>query len=341
MRRRLMNGCLAAVTCFAICRGATADEVQFKNGDHLTGTIETLEAGKLTIKSAVAGKVTVKLSDVKTFSTDGPIELRLTDGTILHQKLNADADGQVSIGPGGAVAPQSVPLTAIKFINPPFEKWTGSIAAGGSLARGNTNTESLNASANLVRRGEKDRITVDAGYLWSREHVPGFAGKHETANDWFIAPKYDYFFTEKLYGYANARIERDLIADLSLLFTPGAGAGYQWVEQPNLHFNTEGGVSWLYRDFRNDGTNESIAARLAYHFDAKLSDKLSFIHNVEYYPGLDRIDNYFFDADAGVRATITDRMFTELKIQYKYNSEPAPGKEHSDTRLLLGVGWAF
>ena len=331
---------LAALFVVSFVILARADEIRFKNGDRLTGKIVTMEGGKLSIKSAVAGTVTVDMKDVSTFATDAPIEVRLSDGTVLKKTITAADDGQVSLA-GGDMAAQNVPVTAVKAINPAVGTWTGSAVVGGNIARGNTNSESLNASLHMVRRGENDRITLDAGYLWGREHVPGVRGKHETEDDWFIAPKYDYFFTPKFYGYANARVERDLIAQLSLLFTPGVGVGYQWFERPDFHFNTEAGAAWLYRSFRNDGTTDSAAVRLAYHVDKKLNEKVSVFHDFEYYPGLDRIDNYFFDTDAGVRADLTAKMFAEFKAEYKYNSVPAPGKEHSDTRFLLGVGWNF
>ena len=316
-------------------RSRAANLVTFKNGDQLTGKIETMEGGKLSIKTAVAGKVTVDLKDVKTFSSDGPIEIRLNDGTVLHQKVAAGDDGKVALA-GGDVAAQSLPIASVKSINPALEAWTGTIAVGGTLARGNTDAESFNASLHVVRRGENDRITADAGYLWGRQRVPGVSGKHETENDWFIAPKYDYFFTPKFYGYANARVEKDIIANLSLLFTPGVGVGYQWIEKPDMHFSTEGGVSWLYRDFRNDGTSDSVAVRLAYHFDKKFDDKVAFFHNFEYYPALDTIDNYFFDTDAGVRTTLTERMFAEFKTEYKYNSIPVTREAAQRSAVLAG-----
>src|SRR5665213_829133 len=317
-----------------------ADEVLFKHGDHLTGKIESLEAGKMSFTSAVAGKITIDMKDVRTFASDGPIALKLENGTIINQKVAAGPDGQVTLAPGGAVAPQNIPLSSVKYVN--FkEQWAGSITVGGSLARGNTNADNLNAALSLVRRGEKDRITVDGGFLYGREHVPGIPGAHETENDWFVGGKYDYFFSKKVYGYANARVERDLIADINLRFTPGVGAGYNWIDQPDFKFYTEGGVSWLYRDYRNDGTNESVALRLAYHLDKKLNERVSVFHNLEYYPALDRIDDYFFTTDAGIRASLTDKMFTEFKVREQYDAAPAPGKGHNDTRFILGVGWNF
>ncbi|HEX4796379.1 MAG TPA: DUF481 domain-containing protein [Humisphaera sp.] len=338
------NFALRALTAFAVCLSLTgsalADQIVFKNGDRLTGKIVSMDGGKLVVKSAVAGAVTVDLKDVSTFSTDGPIEIHLNDGTVLKQPVAVDKEGTISAG-GADMKPETISLGAVKSINPPNGTWTGSVTVGGSFARGNTDSDSINASAHVVRRGENDRITADAGYFWSREHVPGVSGKHETENNWFISPKYDYFFQPKLYGYANARIERDLIAKLSLLFSPGVGVGYQWVEKPDFHFNTEGGLSWLYRDFSNDGTTESAALRLAYHIDKKLNDKVTVFHDLEYLPGLDSINNYFFDTDAGIRTTLTEKMFAEIKLDFKYNSIPAPGQQNSDTRFLVGVGWNF
>jgi hypothetical protein len=38
---------------------------------------------------------------------------------------------------------------------------------------------------------------------------------------------------------------------------------------------------------------------------------------------------------------MTARMFTQFKIEWKYDAEPAPGAEKNDLRYILGVGWQF
>jgi len=47
------------------------------------------------------------------------------------------------------------------------------------------------------------------------------------------------------------------------------------------------------------------------------------------------------NTDAGVRVTLTKNMFTEFKVEWKHDNEPAPGAAENDLRYLLGVGWAF
>lgn len=316
------------------------DEIQFKNGDRLTGTVESIDGSKLTIDSKVGGKVAADIKDIKTFSTDHPIMVKLADGTVARQAVAPGPDGQVLVTPEGTAAPRAVDISQIKQINPPGAHWSGNVVVGGLLARGNTDSDTVNASVHLQRRGEQDRFTFDGGYIFGRERVPGH-GKHETANDLFGEAKYDYFLTEKLYAYGDVRAEHDTIAGLDLRLVPGVGAGYQWVDQPSLGFNTEAGVSYIHREFARDGSDDSVAARLAYHLTWKVNDKVGVFHNFEYFPGLDRIGNYFFTTDAGVRASLTEKMFTEFKVQYTYDSMPSPGHGPNDLRYILGVGWNF
>lgn len=316
-----------------------ADEVLFKNGDRLSGTIETYDGAKLTINSAVAGKVSVELKDVKTFVTDHPIDLTLSDGTTVRGQVSGGPDGQISLVPTAGAA-RTVPLANVTKINLPV-KWTGNIVMGGLIARGNTNTDSFNAAAHAERRSEQDRIILDGGYLYGREHIKGIPGKHETANDLFGSAEYDYFFTKKFYGYGKIGAEHDTIAGLDLRLTPGVGVGYQWFETPALNFNTEAGGGLLYRKYARDGDMTSATARLAYHLKVKFNDRVSGFHNFEYLPGLDELGDYYFDTDAGIRASITERMFTEFKVDFRYDSRPAAGRGSSDIRYILGVGWTF
>ena len=38
---------------------------------------------------------------------------------------------------------------------------------------------------------------------------------------------------------------------------------------------------------------------------------------------------------------MTDKLFSELKVQYQRDSTPAPGADKNDIRFLLGVGYQF
>lgn len=320
----------------ALACPALGGEVRFRNGDRLTGKVTEAADGKLKISTAVAGDVTVDLKDVETFSTDEPIEIRLDDGTVLKGRVEAaDEDGAV-IAEGG-----NVPLARVKTINPKLGRWTGSLVVGGLINRGNADTESLNVAADAQRRGEDDRISVAAGYVYSRQRDPSTGDDSTSADAWFAAGKYDYFFSEKFYGLLSLRADHDRIANLTLRLTPSVGVGYQWVERPDLNFATEAGLAWVFEDYDTGDDDDHVAARLAYHFDKKFNEAVAFLHNLEYLPSLEDGADFNVNADAGVRAALTKTMFTEFKFEWRYDASPAPDASKNDLRYTLGVGWTF
>lgn len=317
-----------------------ADEVLFKNGDRISGTIVSADEGELVLKSDVAGKITIKMTDVATFSTTGPVTLQLQDNTQLNQPVTTGESGQVNLQQG-TVQAQPVAMDNIKRINPEAPNWKGSITVGGMLERGNSRTDSLNVDINAVRRSENDRITLGAGYRFGRQREPGTGDIETSTDNWFMGGKYDYFLDKKWYVYASTRVERDRIAGLDLRMTPGGGVGYQWIETKQTSFSTEAGLAWLYEDYRGADSTSAIAARLAYSLSHQLNDKVALFHDVEFFPSLEDIHDYLILADAGVRADLTETMFSEFKFQLKHDSSPAPGASRSDLRYVVGIGWRF
>jgi putative salt-induced outer membrane protein YdiY len=342
MQRAIRAGVVAAAALLvSTAIVARADEVVFKNGDKLTGKIVSADGGKLVVDTAVAGKVTVDMANVKTFSTDAPVDLRLKDGSTVKDSLAPGAEeGQVATKGSGDIAAQPMPIANIAKINPQ-EKWTGSIVAGALITRGNSETDNVNISIDAMRRREDDRITASAGYLYGKQEDPDTGDDQTTVDNWFLLGKYDYFLSEKLYLYALGRIERDRIADLDLRVAPSVGVGYQWVERPDFNFSTEAGIGWMYEDFETGDSEDHFAARFAYHVDKQLNDKVSVFHNLEYLPSVEDIDDFNLNADVGIKANMTERMFTQFKIEWKYDAEPAPDAEKNDVRYILGVGWSF
>jgi putative salt-induced outer membrane protein YdiY len=338
-----MNRAIVVASMVYLCLTSVSlsDEIQFINGDRLTGKIKSAADGKMVISTDVAGDVTVDLAKVKTFTTTEPIELHVGEKNVIKTTVTSGPQGSVQAAaatgmPGGAIA-----IKDIKTINPPPVKWTGAVAANGLLTRGNSNTENFGLTIDAQRRAEQDRISINAGYLYGRQKNPDTGERTTTTDNWFLFGKYDYFFSKRFFAFASARVERDRIAELALRFTPAAGVGYQWIEKPDINFLTEAGLAWVYEDFENADSDDHFALRLAYRFNKKLKDKANFFHNLEYLPSIEDFSDFNLNTDAGVRVTLTKNMFTEFKIEWKFDNQPAPGAAESDLRYLLGVGWAF
>jgi len=230
-------------------------------------------------------------------------------------------------------------------INPPPKpepKWKGMISGGVTSTHGNTSTETINGSASLSRRSEKDRVQLNGDYGRGKQENPS-TGVETTTEDWWkTKAKYDYFFSKKLYGYLDGRYETDKIAELDRRVIVGAGGGYQWIESVDTNFSTEGGIASLYEKFENQtASNTELSVQLGYHLDHKLASYLKFLHDLTYYPSTEQFSDYFLTSSAELRATFENNMFTNFKVLFDYDASPAQGQTSTDTKYILGIGWEF
>lgn len=346
----LRAGCIGVIVLLLSNQGL-ADEIFFKNGDRLSGQIVRMEGGRLTFKSKFAGEVTVNRSDLESFKSDEPLDVRLEGGGTMKAAVSEAAkQGDVTIAPGTPQA-RTVPVEQVKAINPK-DGWSGSLLAGLLVTRGNSDTDNANFEANVEKRRLDDRLTAGATYLFGRQRDPATGEKRTTTDNWNARAKYDYFYSPKLYGYANVKVEKDNIANLDLRLTPGIGLGYQFVDRDDLKASAEAGLTYVYEKFSPPDTttaataefrehNEYLSGRLAYKIEKKFNDRLTLFQDTEYLPSFKDIDDYLINANAGMRVGLTGSLFLEYKFTLSYDSVPAPGASNDDLRHVLSVGWQF
>ncbi|MBN2316643.1 MAG: DUF481 domain-containing protein [Sedimentisphaerales bacterium] len=335
---------IAACLLLIVQKGYT-DELHLKNGDRLTGKVVRMVDGKMLFKSDIAGETTVDLSNIETFNTVDPVEVHLKDGTSFNQKLLSARAGRFSVEGGIDLKAQEFAVGDVVSINPPpkpIPKWTGDISAGLAVTRGNTKTETITASLNLMKRTDNDRTTIGVDYAKGKQ-VDKDTGEKEVIEDWWRAKgKYDYFVSKKLYAFVDGRYEKDAIAELDRRVIIGGGAGYQWIETPEMNFSTEGGLASLYEKYDNQtDSNSEISIQLGYHFDKQLAKNISFTNDLTYYPSIDKFSDYFLTTTAGIRADFTERMFATFKVIFNYDVTPAIGAGSTDVKYFLGVGYRF
>jgi putative salt-induced outer membrane protein YdiY len=329
---------------FILASAASADQVVFRNGDRLTGKIETAADGKLTFQSQVAGKVTIALADIQTFSTDEAVELHLKDGAVVKRKVQQADPNRIAIESGETIQPQALRISDIVTLNPPPTppaKWTGLISAGWTITSGNTHIENRNLSANAVRRSENDRITLNMDYARSRQEVAGV--KNVTEDWWRSRAQYDYYVSKKLYVYGDGRYEKDAIAKLDRRVLVGGGAGYQWIETDRTQFRTAIGAASRYEAYTVPGAESQSATtvQVGYSFAHKLCKTVDILNNTDYYPDVKKFSDYYLSSTAEVRAHLTPRMFANFKVIFNYDKTPAPGQGDTDFKYLLGIGLSF
>ena len=342
----------------AAATAVRADEVVLKNGDRLTGQFKDLTAGKVTITVLGLGDVKVDAGQIATMATDGPVDVRLKDGTAEKRRLfavplpaattlptttpstaAAATPGAVVIE-GGLIQSQRTDVGDITAINPPGPQFTGSITAGLLLIRGNASTDTLNLGVNVARKSDQDTVAVIASYLYGRTRDRTTGVTTTTAENWQAEARYDYNFTPRTYGFLDALVRKDRIAFLDLRFVPSGGFGYKFFTGPELTLNGELGLAWVYEHYTNDTpTREDVSARGAYHVGYKFSDSVSAFHDLEYLQSLQRGSHFNISTDVGLHAQLTKHFFGEAKVTLLYDSSPANGALKNDVFYAVNLGY--
>ena len=338
MRKQALGWILS---CWVAVAGiGFGDEVIFKCGDRLTGTVKTVAGGKMTFSSKVAGTVSLNLADIKTFTTEKPIEVVLKQDETEPVKQTASAsteEGHVLIGDQ-----TDVKIEDIAKVNPPVVKWTGKVTAGASVVKGNTDSVSGNLAFEASRRTEHYRSSGWGAYYFERQKNITTHQEHTTTDKFFLKGQFDWFFTEKNYIYGNLKFEKDRVALLERRVQPGAGFGRQWMEGAFLNLQTELGVTWTDEKYlQATEANQYFSGRFAYHVDKTFWSKVKCYHNFEWIPSAKGSYMYLINADVGLQAPITARLSFDAKIQTAYNNDPADARYRTDTRYLCGISWIF
>ena len=90
-----------------------SDEILFKNGELLIGTVERMENGKIVFKSQLAGEVVVDLAQVERLTTKSIMKFHLSDGSIVRSSdIKANETG-LTIKSSGV---ESIALSNIKAL---------------------------------------------------------------------------------------------------------------------------------------------------------------------------------------------------------------------------------
>lgn len=231
---------------------------------------------------------------------------------------------------------------------PKLDVWTGTISAGLTLTRGNSESTTVAATADAKRESLKDRWTTGAWYNKSEQEFPDDpvtpvdeGTTEETVDNYGGKLQYDRFITEKLYWLANAKGESDDFAGLQFRGTVGVGLGYQFWDTESFDLNGEAGLNWVHEDLEGESPNEFLAARLATNWEYLWTETTKLGQTAEVYPSLEDSDDWTSRIDTHADVSMTEAMFLRVQHVLDYDNSPAEDKQPADNRVLVTVGWSF
>lgn len=312
-----------------------ADEIVLLNGDRFTGTLEKMEDGTLIFKTDYSPPIEIKISEIKSIVTVGPVKLHLSNGEILKGTIVSEEYGQITIAPTDQRSSMQVETDMISAINPPPIRWEGGFTLAGNLQKGNSDTFGASAAFEGVKRSQSDRFSLRYLFNFAEEDDRVIARNH------FGAGKYDYFFLRKLYGYLGMDVLNDKFRDIQLRTTIGPGVGYQFWDDNRKAIGVEAGLSYLSESQYAEANTKNMAARLAANLRYTFGTHLILSDRIAYYPSLEKAEANRLRNEAAINVSLWSGWSQRIAYILDYSSAPPDDVKKTDTTVILGLQYHF
>jgi len=312
------------------------DKIILKNGMHLIGTIVSMEEKTLTLNTAYAGDISVQWDEVEHLQSRTPLSVQ-----VIEEEEDSDGDGfyQTSRTMVTALGDKdSLSLARVKTINISDLRYKGNLDFGGNRTKGNTDTTAVNASTENTVWTERHRG------LFSGKYAHASADGDNTAKNARGTLGYDYFLTRKLFATAKEFLEYDKFQGLDIRSTTGLGLGYQFFDTPSHSLSVSIGPAFVYEKFKESGKTKTVTGAWAVNWDYDLiSDRLRVYHYQKGFRdlGVGGSTALRWTAEQGARIEVYGKLYLKVAFEYRYNSDPEPGKKKSDEAFIWALGYEF
>ncbi len=320
--------------------GVLADTVVLKNGDRLTGEVDSISGGRLLLETDYAGRLPIRIQAVESVAAPAEFHVRLRGGGYLDGRFEPEGAIQRLVTTGGESRP--LELAAISSASRTGDAladlasgWSTQADLSGSLSTGNSETEAVNL---LVQSTLALDWTIhDVNLLFGREEAEGVRVREQLDLDY----GYKRFFADKWFALGNAEYYRDELKEIDLRITLGGGIGYQVWQDSFGALSVGMGASVVFDEI-GAKAKENPAWRWELDYNRFFWSKqfeLFHRHSLLVIPDSGRGE--VVEASTGLRVAINERLDTHIRVDHRIDTKPPVGAEKTDVTYNLGVGFKF
>lgn len=358
MRHTLGAFFVLLLAIFAIAGGAFADTITLKNGDRLTGTIESSDAKEITFKTDYAGEIKIQWAAVKETTTEKSVYVEKKDKTTVNGAETSEESnivvhtsnaGDVTVPLGDVTVVRSVDAQQAyeKTLHPGLlGNWKGGANFGFAMARGNSDTTNLAIGFNADRKTLDDEIKM---YLNSIYSTTGIPVSTTTANEILAGIRYDRNITHTLFGFGAGDFAHNALQDLDLQQIYTGGLGAHVINHPNETFDVLAGINYTRETYSASPATATpsvqrnlVGVTVGEDFAKKFGTISTLNEHFYFYPDLSDTGQYRFSLDAGWVTQLKKWLGWQISLSDRYVSNPPiPGTKNNDVVLSTGVNLAF
>jgi putative salt-induced outer membrane protein len=211
--------------------------------------------------------------------------------------------------------------------------WSGKGTFGGVLARGNTETETINLNVDIENK--VDVWTHKAGASMLRTVTDDVT----SADRWELRGESQYSLTDRSYLFGALRYEDDAFTDYDYQATLSGGYGYRFIANDTTKLEGQIGIGYREAELQLTGEQQDDAIlRGAIDYEHKLTATTLVYDRFLVESGS---ENTFVQNALGVEVKINDSFALGLDYSVRHNTEVLPGTDETDQVLTANFVYGF
>jgi hypothetical protein len=322
---------LALLLLFSVCPAEAADFIlHLKNGDRLTGAIQSETPTNLVLQTKSFGAVKIPLAEIKKREAIVPLP---TEDPLLTANTVATNTPPAAPPKTNIVAAPTLPPAPVKVEGP--KNWNVDLQFGLNLRYSAREQREMLAIGKYTYATNGFRQAFDYNFTYGRtdgiESANRMNGSSKT--EWDLSPKW------YLFGLAGAGY--DDVRRIELQWELSPGLGYQWIKKSDYVLKTEFGLSYQEQHFTAGNDIDTYGARLAAIFTWRIWDKLVADGRAEFFPSFSEFGDYRVRLESTLKYPLRKNVSLNLIVIDLYDSKSAPGVENNDLQIRSALGVKF
>ncbi len=324
---------------------STAETLHLRNGDVISGKIQSFDEKTASLKTHYKGTVEIKPSEIKRLTSDRPLTILFQDGSYFTGKISFSDSNQMIVRQDGE-AEREFDLEDVQEVYPDDPRTmlrqqlqvdlSGNINASFERVSGNTNRESYHVDGTFRARTPENRYTL--GFRYNQEETNNNLNEENA----LTFGKYDHFLGKKWFLFASTTLEQDTFQDLDLRSSFSSGVGYQLYEVEDRFLLLETGLSYTNETFSGaTPSEENFGTRYSIDYEEGLIQNVRFFHFQEGISGSGEDGDFTFRSQTGVRFPIAKGLQSTFQMNLDWNEEPPAGNVKTDRQYLFTLGYSF
>jgi putative salt-induced outer membrane protein len=221
-------------------------------------------------------------------------------------------------------------------------QWSGKAELGVLLSDGNTESKSANTKLDLTHQGAKWKNNFYFAALY------GENGEFANAERYDARYQADLRMTDKLSWFFGLRGEEDRFSGFAYQATASTGVTYQFIDSPTTKLDTSVGVGYrrlqpqiliqtdageVLARIKGEEDSEPVGT-LGSNYEHSFTESTKITNKLLAEAGA---DNTSVQDDLALAVNMTDTLALAVGIGVRYNSDPPPLAESTDTLFTVNL----